>query len=83
MRDPDALLRQIQGWGWELWPDSTAWKCIKICKVGTLVVKTIMAMLAMKAMLASPKTKQLGPQPLPLLRRGGHMLIYNTKQNGE
>ena len=68
MRDPGALLSQIQGWGWELWPDSTVWKCIKIRKVGTLVVKAIMAMLAMKAMRASrPQTARAAATPPPQL----------------
>ena len=42
--------------------------------IAMLVVKAIMAMLAIKAVLASPPPNQLGPQPLPPLGRGGHML---------
>ena len=42
--------------------------------IAMLVVKAIMAMLVIKAVLAAPPPKQLGPQPLPPLGRGGHML---------
>ena len=42
--------------------------------IAMLPVKSIMAMLAVKAMLAFP-LKQLGPQPLPPLGRGGHMFL--------
>ena len=40
-----------------------------------LAVKAIMALLARKAKLAFPPLKQLGPQPLPPLGRGGHMFL--------
>ena len=42
--------------------------------IAMLPVKSIMAMLAVKAMLGFFLLKQLGPQPLPPLGRGGHML---------
>ena len=41
-----------------------------------LAVKARMALLAMKAKLAFPPLKQLGPQPLPPLGRGGHMFWH-------
>ena len=46
-----------------------------------LAGKAIMALLARKVKLAFPPLKQLGPQPLPPLGRGGHML-YNADMVG-
>ena len=50
-----------------------------VAMVAMIAMAETMAMTAMKAMLAPPPTpphpKRLGPQPLPPLGRGGHMLI--------
>ena len=48
-----------------------------------LAVKAIMALLARKAKLAFPPLKQLGPQPLPPLGRGGHMFFIGKPNRVE